>query len=190
MAIGTLESDYADRLVPGTGWCLTAAACKVHRREGQLIHARGVAVNLACRSGTRPATSLDRAGTEVAGSGPRERDKLSQGRRGSAHCESARMRKPDVTPHWPDRGFAGNERTSEVPRMTDLLVEQFPRRAGLATLPFTRTLNRRGVRRRTSAGRSPPRLGRQFGRDLSLQAADLGWSIRMPADAEAGARPD
>ena len=28
------------------------------------------------------------------------------------------------------------------------------------------------------------RLGRRFGRDLALQAADLGWSIRLPEGAE------
>jgi len=30
------------------------------------------------------------------------------------------------------------------------------------------------------------RLGRRFGRDLALQAADLGWSIRLPEDARIG----
>ena len=61
-----------------------------------------------------------------------------------------------------------------------LLVEECPSPAierGL-TYTFHAPLNRaacEALARATAA-----RLGRRFGRDLALQAADLGWSIRLP----------
>ena len=63
--------------------------------------------------------------------------------------------------------------------MDELLVEEFPTadEPGL-TYAFHAPLNRaacEALGRATAA-----RLGRRFGRDLALQAADLGWSIRLP----------
>ena len=66
--------------------------------------------------------------------------------------------------------------------MTELLVEEYPvdDEPGL-TYAFHAPLNRaacEALGRATAA-----RLGRRFGRDLALQAADLGWSIRLPEGA-------
>ena len=73
------------------------------------------------------------------------------------------------------------ERMSQSPRATELLIEEFPTldEPGL-TYAFHAPLNRAAceVLGRVVAAR----LGRRFGRDLALQVADLGWSIRMPED--------
>ncbi len=71
------------------------------------------------------------------------------------------------------------ERTSEVPGPAHLLVEECPSadEPGLV-YTFHAPLNRaacEALARATAA-----RLGRRFGRDLAIQAADLGWSIRLP----------
>src|SRR5208283_2863358 len=74
------------------------------------------------------------------------------------------------------------ERLSEVPRPPDLLVEESPSTVepGL-TYAFQAPLNRAACE---ALGRAAAaRLGRRFGRDLALQAADLGWSIRLPEGA-------
>ena len=75
------------------------------------------------------------------------------------------------------------ERLSEVPRVSELLVETFPAESEPGqTYVFHAPLNRaacEALGRATAA-----RLGRRFGRDLSLQAADLGWSVRLPEGAE------
>ena len=74
------------------------------------------------------------------------------------------------------------ERVSEVPRPTDLLVEECPSSGEPGWIyAFHAPLNRaacEALGRATAA-----RLGRRFGRDLSLQATDLGWSIRLPEGA-------
>ena len=75
------------------------------------------------------------------------------------------------------------ERLSEVPTVSELLVETFPAEEEPGqTYVFHAPLNRaacEALGRATAA-----RLGRRFGRDLALQAADLGWSIRLPEGAE------
>src|SRR5262249_15404314 len=79
--------------------------------------------------------------------------------------------------------FEAQERLSEVPGPGALLVEESPHDGGL-TYPFHAPLSRsacEALGRATAA-----RLGRRFGRDLTLAAADLGWSVRLPEGARLG----
>ena len=74
------------------------------------------------------------------------------------------------------------DRYSETPDVNALLVEEFPsEHESSLTYAFHAPLNRAACE---ALGRAfAARLGRRFGRDLALQAADLGWSIRLPEDA-------
>jgi ATP-dependent Lhr-like helicase len=81
--------------------------------------------------------------------------------------------------------FEAQEQQSEIPTPGTLLVEESPHDTGL-TYTFHAPLSRsacEALGRATAA-----RLGRRFGRDLALTAADLGWSIRLPEGAVL--RPD
>src|SRR5262249_8036052 len=78
------------------------------------------------------------------------------------------------------------ERASEVPTPGTLLVELAPTPSGSEgeeglTYSFHAPLSRAACE---ALGRATAvRLGRRHGRNLSLQAADLGWAIRLPAGA-------
>ena len=186
VAIGTLESDYADRLVPGDRFVLDGRSLEFRRREGQLVHARG--------GGSEPGlpiwhsdrlsltTELAHEVAEFRALGAR---RLTRG--GPLALKAWLVESLEIEPRAAAvlaELIEAQERTSEVPRITDLLVEQFPTadEPGL-TLAFHAPLNRAACE---ALGRAfTARLGRQFGRDLSLQVADLGWSIRMPEGTEA-----
>ncbi len=76
--------------------------------------------------------------------------------------------------------FEAQEQHSEVPAPGVLLVEESPHEEGYA-YTFHAPLGRsacEALGRATAA-----RLGRRFGRDLTLVVADLGWSIRLPGGA-------
>jgi ATP-dependent Lhr-like helicase len=186
VAVGTLESDYADRLVPGDRFVLDGRSLEFRRREGQLIHARGGGgePGLPIWHSDRQSLSTELA-HEVAGFRAAAARRLTRG--GPLALKAWLVDILDIQPRAAAvvaQLIEVQERTSEVPRMTDLLVEQFPTadEPGL-TYAFHAPLNRAACE---ALGRAvAARLGRQFGRDLSLQASDLGWSIRIPADAEA-----
>ena len=79
--------------------------------------------------------------------------------------------------------FEAQVQWSEVPCLSDLLVEGSPRPDGSGRIyAFHVPLHRAACEALARA--IAARLGRQVGRDLSLCVADLGWSIHLPADAE------
>jgi ATP-dependent helicase Lhr and Lhr-like helicase len=86
--------------------------------------------------------------------------------------------------------FEAQAQWSEVPNASGLLVEEAPSPDGDGVIyTFHAPLHRaacEALGRATAA-----RLGRRFGRNLGLCVADLGWSIRIDADACAdGLLPD
>ena len=86
--------------------------------------------------------------------------------------------------------FEAQAQWSEVPDASGLLVEEAPSPDGDGvTYTFHAPLHRAACE---ALGRaSAARLGRRFGRNLGLSVADLGWSIRIDADACAdGLEPD
>jgi ATP-dependent Lhr-like helicase len=184
--IGTLEGAYAERLQAGDRFVLDGRALEFRRIEGTIVHARatGGEPSLPRWSSDRQALSAELA-LELA----RFRDEVA-GRLGAGPsalrgwlCESHGL-DPEAAGVLV-RLFEAQEQQSEVPAPGTLLVEESPHESGL-TYTFHAPLSRsacEALGRATAA-----RLGRRFGRDMALNAADLGWAIRLPEGAEL--RPD
>ena len=85
--------------------------------------------------------------------------------------------------------FEGQAQWSEIPGTSEILVEESPAPEGEGkTYVFHAPLHRaacEALGRATAA-----RLGRLWGRNLSLCVADLGWSIRLPEDGSAALTAD
>ena len=184
VAIGTLEGAYAERLVPGDRFVLDGRSLEFHRREGSVIQARagGAEPGLPIWHSDRQSLSSELA-HEVAEFRAEGARRLTLG--GPLALRSWLIESLDLGPKVAAvlaELIEAQERVSEVPRPPDMLVEEYPSlgEPGL-TYAFQAPLNRAACEvlgRATAA-----RLGRRFGRDLALQAADLGWSIRLPEGA-------
>jgi ATP-dependent Lhr-like helicase len=185
MAIGTLEGAYAERLVPGDRFVLDGRCLEFRHREGQLIHAQssGGEAGLPIWHSDRQCLSTQLA-HEVAEFRAEGARRMSRG--GPLSLRAWLIESLDLRPNAAAvvaELIEVQERHSEVPRITDLLVEESPtpNEPGM-TYVFHAPLNRAACE---ALGRAvAARLGRKLGRDLSLQAADLGWLIRLPEGAE------
>jgi ATP-dependent helicase Lhr and Lhr-like helicase len=179
--IGTLEGAYAERLQPGDRFVLDGRALEFRRLEGLSVHAKssGGEPSLPRWSSDRQSLSAELA-QELAAFRDDAARRLADG--------------PDALGAWLREShdldadsaavlvalFEAQERLSEVPASGALLVEESPHDMGL-TYTFHAPLSRsacEALGRATAA-----RLGRRFGRDLTLATADLGWSIRLPDGA-------
>jgi ATP-dependent Lhr-like helicase len=183
--LGTLEGAYAERLQPGDRFVLDGRALEFRKLEGLVVRAKstGGEPDLPRWSSDRQALSAELA-RELAAFRAEAAARLADGPealRGWLH-----------EAHDLDLGaaavlaglFEAQERLSEVPGAGDALVEESPHDQGL-TYTFHAPLSRsacEALARATAA-----RLGRRFGLDLSLCAADLGWSIRLPEGASLSA---
>ena len=184
VAIGTLESAYAERLVPGDRFVLDGRSLEFRRRDGSVIQARagGAEPGLPIWHSDRQSLSSELA-HEVAEFRAEGARRLTRG--GPPALRSWLIESLDLGPKVAAvlaELIEAQERLSEVPRPPDLLVEECPSTGepGL-TYAFQAPLNRAACE---ALGRAAAaRLGRRFGRDLALQAADLGWSIRLPEGA-------
>jgi ATP-dependent Lhr-like helicase len=179
--IGTLEGAYAERLQAGDRFVLDGRALEFRRIEGAIVHARGTGgePSLPRWSSDRQALSAALA-LDLAGFRHEAMRRLADGAsalRGWL-CEAHALapEAAGVLVHL----FEAQEQQSEIPAPGTLLVEESPHDAGL-TYTFHAPLSRsacEALGRATAA-----RLGRRFGRDLALTAADLGWAIRLPEGA-------
>ena len=185
--VGTLEGAYAERLLAGDRFVLDGRSLEFRKLDGLTV--------LAKSGGSEP--SLPRWSSDRQTLTPQLAAELSAFRSEAA----ARLADgPQALRAWLCEGdaqgpgydldpraaavlvalFEGQERLSEVPGASTLLVEEYPHDDGL-TYAFHAPLGRaacEALGRATAA-----RLGRKFGRDMSLSAADLGWSIRLgPGD--------
>lgn len=178
VAIGTLEGAYAERLQPGDRFLLDGQAMEFRRLEGSIVHAKatGGEPSLPRWSSDRQALSAELA-IDLARFREEASRRLADGAsalRGWL-CEAHGL-DPEaaaVLVHL----FEAQERWSVIPATGTLLVEESPHEEGM-TYTFHAPLSRaacEAMGRATAA-----RLGRRFGRDLSLTTADLGWSIRLP----------
>lgn len=180
--IGTLEGAYAERLQPGERFVLDGRALEFRRLEGTLVHARGAGgePNLPRWSSDRQALTAELAQdlvqfrTRAAALLAEDPAALRQWL-----CGVYRLEPPAAAVLA--ALFEAQEQLSEIPGAETLLVEESPHAEGLA-YTFHAPLSRaacEALGRATAA-----RLGRRFGRDVTLAAADLGWSIRLPEGAE------
>ena len=181
VAVGTLEGAYAERLQPGDRFVLDGRCLEFRRHDGLTVQARAVEgePNLPRWSSDRQAFSAELA-TDLGRFREEAARVLADGPPALRAwlCETH-----DLDPDAAEvlvRLFEAQEQWSEVPGSGTLLVEESPHPEGL-TYTFHAPLSRsacEALGRATAA-----RLGRRFGRDLSLTAADLGWSIRLPGAA-------
>jgi ATP-dependent Lhr-like helicase len=188
--IGTLEAAYAERLQAGDRFVLDGRALEFRRLERSIVHARPSAgeLNLPRWMSDRQSFSAELA-LELGRFREEAALRLADGASALQGwlCETHRL----------DPGAAGllvelfeaQQQRSEVPAPAMLLVEQSPTCGNFGapvdgdglTYTFHAPLGRaacEALGRATAA-----RLGRRFGRDIALQVADLGWSIRLPESA-------
>ena len=188
VAVGTLEASYAERLVPGDRFVLDGRALEVRRLEGSIVHARpgGGEPSLPRWTSDRQSFSSELA-VELS----------------AFRAEAARRLGEEGAPAvlgWLadafelDPGAAAvvvelidaQEQFSEVPAAGDCWSRRRRRRRSRAGLHVPRPPASRRVRG-DGARRGRRRLGRRFGRNLTLAVADLGWSIRLPEGAASAA---
>lgn len=177
--LGTLEGAYAERLQRGDCFVLDGRVLEFQRLEGLVVHARRAQgePNLPRWSSDRQVLSAelaldlvrfrDAAARRLVDGPSALRGWLCETHALSCGAASVLV---DL--------FEAQEQLSEVPTADVLLVEESPREDRMA-YTFHAPLSRaacEALGRATAA-----RLGRRFGRDLSLVAADLGWSIRLPS---------
>lgn len=180
--IGTLEGAYAERLQPGERFVLDGRVLEFRRLEGLVVHAKS-----AEGDPTLPRWSSDRQSLtpELALALARFRDE-------SARClldgpQALRARLCEEHGLDPESAevlvdlFEAQERYSEIPTADALLVEESPREEDSWTYTFHAPLSRSACE--TLGRATAARLGRRFGRDLTMAASDLGWSIRLPEGA-------
>ncbi|WP_406697146.1 DEAD/DEAH box helicase [Singulisphaera sp. Ch08] len=179
--VGTLEGAYAERLQVGDKFILDGRSLEFRRLEGLIVHAKaaGGEPSLPRWSSDRQSLSAELALAlvefrEQAAAMLADGPSALRGWLGEAHGLDPRAAGLLVAL------FEAQEQLSEIPPPGTLLVEESPRDDGL-TYTFHAPLNRsacEALGRATAA-----RLGRRFGRDVSLIAADLGWAIRLPDEA-------
>ena len=182
----TLEGAYAERLQSGDRFVLDGRALEFRRLEGLVVRAKATAgePNLPRWTTDRQGLTAELA-LELASFRKMASDLLADG--------------PELLRAWlcethdlhPEAAavlvglFESQEQLSEIPAPNSLLVEESPHEEGL-TYTFHAPLSRSACE---AAGRATAaRLGRRFGRDLALAAADLGWSVRLPEGARLSAR--
>ena len=184
--IGTVESAYAERLQAGDRFLLDGRALAVRRLEGLTLHVEPAGSDDDVRL---PRWSSDRQSLsrELAQNLADFRDTAA---RRLSDDGPAALRAWLVEGHDLDPDAAGivedlltmQEALSEIPPPGGLLVEEWPADAeGGIFYAFHAPLPRsacEALGRATAA-----RLGRRFGRDVRVSAADLGWSLHLPPEA-------
>ena len=183
--IGTLEGTYAERLQAGDRFVLDGRALEFRRLEGLIVHAKssGGEPDLPRWSSDRQSLSA-----ELAGDLARFRDEAaSHSLDGPLALRGFLVDRHDLDPDAAaviEDLFRVQEQFSEVPRSTELLVEESPSEHGYS-YAFHAPLSRSACE---AAGRATAaRIGRRFGRNLTLAVADLGWSIGLTDGARLAA---
>jgi ATP-dependent helicase Lhr and Lhr-like helicase len=184
IAIGTLETAYAERLVPGDRFVLDGRALEFRRLERSSLLARSTTGEPSLPRWTSMRQSLSpELARELAHFRAEAGDCLVNDGPLALHARLARgLQLDDQAASVLVELFEAQIQWSEVPAESDLLVESSPAPIGSGQIyTFHAPLHLaacEALARATSA-----RLGRQIGRDLTLCVADLGWSIRLPDDA-------
>ncbi|MDR3621171.1 MAG: DEAD/DEAH box helicase [Paludisphaera borealis] len=187
-ALGTIEGRYAERLTAGDRFVLDGRTLEFRRLDGLMLHSRvvgGEAGALPIWHSDRQALSSELAAELAEFRAEASRKSVGEGPEAVRDWLAEALElKPGAAAVVAEL-IEAQDRYSETPDVNALLVEEFPseHEPGL-TYAFHAPLNRAACE---ALGRAfAARLGRRFGRDLALQAADLGWSIRLPEDARIG----
>jgi ATP-dependent Lhr-like helicase len=184
VAVGTLEASYAERLVPGDRFVLDGRSLEFRRLDGASLLARhaGGQPSLPRWTSDRQSLSSELA-SDLAGF-------RAEASRLLAEPSTTALGRWLVETFELDANaaqvlielFEAQAQWSEIPDKTGLLVEESPSpRDDWLIYTFHAPLNRAACE--ALARVAVARLGRQFGRDLTLSVADLGWSIHIPATA-------
>jgi ATP-dependent Lhr-like helicase len=180
--IGYLESSYAERLSPGDRFVLDGRALVFRRLFARTVTAEpsGGEPNLPRWSSDRQSLSPELASELGSFRNTAARLLLEHGPIAlRAHLleDERRVLDPDGAAVLIDL-LESQEQRSEIPPERGILVEESPATEAEGwDYSFHAPLNRaacEALARAVSA-----RLGRRIGRDLELQVADLGWSIRV-----------
>lgn len=181
LELGTLECAYAERLQPGDRFVLDGRALAFERLDGLIVQAResGGDPNLPRWSSDRQSLTAELAHDLVA-----FRDAASRRLADGAEALRVWLRRDHGLDHAAAEVLVSlmeaQDRLSEVPTPGVLLVEESPSEQGYQ-YTFHAPLGRSACE---ALGRAiAARLGRRFGRDLTLATADLGWSICLPDGA-------
>jgi ATP-dependent Lhr-like helicase len=180
IAVGTIEAPYAEGLQRGDRFVLDGRALEFGRLEGFVLHVRatpsdpglprwtserlGLSADLARAIAQFRADAADvlfAEGSEALDAWLRERSGLDR-----------------ATGQVIEDLIEAQERVSEVPRENLLLIEEWHDPDGFS-YAFHAPLGRPACE--PIARAIAARLGDQFGRDLGLAVADLGWSMRLSA---------
>ena len=181
VAVGTLEASYAERLAPGDRFVLDGRALEVRRVEAAIVHARpaGGQPSLPRWTSDRQSLSPELAGELAAVRAVAGRRLAEDGPMGLRAWLIEAYHLEPLAASVVTELFQAQEQWSEVPGEEGLLIEESPAPDGPERVYcFHAPLHRaacEALARATGA-----RLGRRFGRSLSLSVADLGWSIRLP----------
>ncbi|MDX2038062.1 MAG: DEAD/DEAH box helicase [Isosphaeraceae bacterium] len=183
-ALGRLESDYADSLQPGDRFVLDGRALICKRHEAGSIIAVG--------TGGEPALPIwrsDRAGLtielarELAEFRAEAADRLADGPAALRSWLATVYRLDTRCSAIIEGVLEAQEARSEVPDLDTVLIEESPDpETGAQMLAFHAPLGRSACE--AVARAVAVRLGRRAGRDLELEVADLGWTIRLPVPVE------
>ena len=176
--VGTLEGAYAERLQPGDRFVLDGRCLEFRRLEGFAAHSKpsGGEPSLPLWTSDRQSLTADLA-RELSAFRREAGERLTDGPQALRGwlCEVHGL-DPEaaaVLVHL----FEAQERLSEIPGPESLLVEESPHEQG-TLYTFHAPLGRAACE---ALGRAcAARLGRRFGQNLTLAAADLGWSILVP----------
>jgi ATP-dependent helicase Lhr and Lhr-like helicase len=180
VAVGTLEADYAERLIPGDRFVLDGRPLEFRRLDDSSLLARAAGGEPSLPRWTSDRQSLS---SELATALARFRAKAS---RFLVNENATALRRWLIETFELDaiaaqvlvEVFEAQAQWSEIPDATGLLVEESPspQDDGLV-YTFHAPLNRAACE--ALARVAATRLGRRIGRDVTLSIADLGWSIHV-----------
>ena len=173
-----------------SGWsratdsCSMAARLELRRLEGSMVHARptGGEPSLPRWTSDRQSLSSELAGELAAFRSEAARRLGEEGASAVVDWLAAEFELDFRAAGVIVELLEAQERWSEIPAATGLLVEEAPAPEGPGLVyTFHAPLHRAACDALARAVGA--RLGRRFGRNLTLAIADLGWSIRLPEAA-------
>ncbi|MFO0908801.1 MAG: DEAD/DEAH box helicase [Isosphaeraceae bacterium] len=179
--IGTLEGSFAERLQPGDRFVLDGRSFEYQRSDGRMIQVRDAGGDPSLPRWTSDRQSLTpELAAELSVFRVEAAARLADGPVAlRAWLHETHDLDPESAALLVDL-FETQERLSEIPGPDTLLVEEFPHDEG-HVYAFHAPLGRAACE---ALGRgTAARLGRRWGRDLSLTVADLGWSVRLPDES-------